>query len=78
MTEKNGVKLDVEFLSHLAAKIDLKIQKANLSKLILDLEIKELTGEMSLEEVNEKKKKLENLEVKINLQIQDIQNLLNL
>ncbi len=57
--------------------LDLKIKKANVSKMSLDFEIKELTGEITADELKEKKSKLVLLEKKIDDEIQELQKLLN-
>ncbi len=57
--------------------LDLKIKKANVSKISLDFEMKELTGEITADELKEKKSKLVLLEKKINDEIQGLQKLLN-
>ncbi len=59
------------------ALLDLKIKKANVSKMSLDFEMKELTGEITADELNEKKSKLVLLEKKIDDEIQGLQKLLN-
>ncbi|MFX0041831.1 MAG: ADP-ribosylation factor-like protein [Candidatus Hodarchaeota archaeon] len=57
--------------------LDLKIKKANVSKMSLDFEMKELTGEITTDELKEKKSKLALLEKKIDDEIQGLQKLLN-
>jgi len=57
--------------------LDIKIKKANLNKMALDYDMQELQGEISAEELEEKKKKIALLVKKLNNQIQEIQNLLN-
>jgi GTPase SAR1 family protein len=57
--------------------LDLKIKKANISKMSLDFEMKELTGEITADELKEKKSKLVLLEKKIDDEIQGLQKLLN-
>ncbi|MFX1321989.1 MAG: hypothetical protein ACFFAQ_10125, partial [Promethearchaeota archaeon] len=57
--------------------LDLKIKKANVSKMSLDFEMKELTGEITADELKEKKSKLDLLEKKIDDEIQELQKLLN-
>jgi signal recognition particle receptor subunit beta len=57
--------------------LDLKIKKANVSKMSLDFEMKELTGEITTDELKEKKSKLVLLEKKIDDEIQGLQKLLN-
>jgi small GTP-binding protein len=56
--------------------MDLKVKKANISKMALDLDMKELTGEITPGELEEKKSKLEKIEASINQQIQDIEDML--
>jgi len=53
--------------------IDLKIKKANLSKMSLDWDMQELMGEISAEELEQKKQKMVVLEKKIDQQIIDLQ-----
>jgi len=56
--------------------MDLKVKKANISKMALDLDMKELTGEITPEELEQKKTKLEKIEANINKQIQEIEQML--
>jgi len=56
--------------------MDLKVKKANISKMALDLDMKELTGEITPGELEEKKAKLEKIEDTINEQIKDIEEML--
>ena len=56
--------------------MDLKIKKANLSKIALDLEMKELTGDISTEEMKEKKARLDKIKSDIDNQIKDLEELL--
>jgi len=56
--------------------MDLKIKKANITKLSLDFDMKELTGEITSEELKVKKQKLKTIEANIEQQIQDIKKLL--
>jgi small GTP-binding protein len=56
--------------------IELKLKKADLNKMALDFEMKELKGEITEEELKEKKKKLEEYEKKVNTQIQDLNKIL--
>jgi hypothetical protein len=56
--------------------MELKIKKANISKMSLDFEMKELTGEISTEEYDEKIKKLQIIEKKIKDQIAELELLL--
>ncbi len=57
--------------------LDIKIKKANLNKMALDYDMQELQGEISAEELEEKKKKITLLVKKLDDQIYEIQNLLN-
>ncbi|MFX0156139.1 MAG: ADP-ribosylation factor-like protein [Candidatus Hodarchaeota archaeon] len=57
--------------------LDLKIRKASISKMLIELDMKELTGEITAEEAREKKKKIDLLVNKIDGQIQELQKLLN-
>ncbi len=56
--------------------MDLKIQHSKLEKLAIDFDMQELTGEITTEQLNEKKGKLETMEIKIKEQIQKIQDIL--
>ena len=56
--------------------MDLKIKKASITKLSLDFDMKELTGEITPEELETKKQKLKTIETNIDQQIQDIAKLL--
>ncbi|MCK4285944.1 MAG: hypothetical protein KAX18_07065, partial [Candidatus Lokiarchaeota archaeon] len=56
--------------------IELKLKKADLYKMTLDFDMKELTGEISAEELAEKKKKINEYEEKIENQIQELEKLL--
>ncbi len=53
--------------------MDLKIKKANIQKMALDFEMQELSGEMTTTQLEEKKKKLDVMEKKIEEQIRDLQ-----
>ena len=57
--------------------MDLKIKFANISKMELDLDMKEISGEITSEEFNEKSQKMKAIKENISKQIDDIQNLLN-
>ncbi len=57
--------------------MDLKIKFANISKMELDLDIKEISGEITSEEFNKKSQKIKAIKANISKQIDDIQNLLN-
>ena len=56
--------------------MDLKIKKANMSKMALDFDMKELTGELTADELKEKKEKLSKIETEINKQIKELEELL--
>jgi small GTP-binding protein len=56
--------------------MDLKIKKANVSKMALDLDMKELTGEITEDELAKKKSKLTEIEAKVAQQIKDLEKLL--
>jgi len=56
--------------------IELKLKKADLYKMALDFDIKELKGEISEEELENKKKKIKEYKKKIDIQIQELQKLL--
>ena len=56
--------------------MDLKIKKANLSKIALDYDMKELTGEITADELNEKKQKLDKIVESVNNQIKDLEEML--
>jgi len=56
--------------------IDLKIKKANLSKMALEFDMKELTGEITAKELEDKKSKLKEIEANINNQIKEVEDLL--
>ena len=57
--------------------MELKIKRAQIQNMVLDFEMKELSGEITPEELKEKKMKLAILEKKIDDQINQIQNILN-
>jgi len=57
--------------------LDLKIKKSNISKMALDFDMKELTGEITVEELDEKKNKLKVIEVEIDKQIKELKELLD-
>ncbi len=57
--------------------MDLKIKFANISKMELDLDMKEFSGEITSEEFNKKSQKIKAIKGNISKQIDDIQNLLN-
>jgi len=56
--------------------IELKLKKADLNKMALDFEMKELRGEITEKDLKEKKKKIEEYEKKINSQIKDLNKIL--
>jgi len=56
--------------------MDLKIKKANISKMSLDFDMKELTGEITSEELEEKKSKMEEIKADLNQQIKELEQLL--
>ncbi|TFF96684.1 MAG: GTP-binding protein [Promethearchaeota archaeon] len=56
--------------------MDLKIKKANIQKMGLDFDMQELSGEITAEELEQKKQRLEILEKKINDQIADLEKML--
>ena len=57
--------------------IELQMKKVNLTKMALDFEMKELSGEITKEELNEKKLKINELVQQIDSQIQELKKLLN-
>ena len=56
--------------------MDLRIKKANITKMSLDFDMKELTGEITPEELESKKQKLKTIEANIDQQIQDLVRML--
>ena len=56
--------------------IELKIKKSNISKMSIDFEMKELMGEITPIELQEKKDKLDAIIKKIDNEINDLQNIL--
>ena len=56
--------------------MDLKIKKANISKMSLDFDMKELTGEITSEELEEKKAKMGAIKEDLNQQIKELEHLL--
>jgi len=56
--------------------MDLKIKKTNISKMSLDFDMKELTGEITSKELEEKKSKLEAIKAGLKLQIKELEQLL--
>ncbi len=76
--EQKSTGLDINQIDNLKKSLlELKIKKADISKMLLDLDMKELTGEITSEELQEKKEKVDVLMNKIDEQIQELQNLLN-
>ena len=59
------------------ALLDLKIRKSYLTKMSLDFDMQELKGEITPEELEDKKDKIKVMMDKIENQIQDIEKLLN-
>ncbi len=57
--------------------LELRIKKTNLTKMSLDLDMQELTGEITSEELQEKKIKINGLIQRIDQQILELQKLLN-
>ena len=56
--------------------LELKIKKANISKMSIDFEMKELMGEITPIELQEKKDKLDAIIKKINYEINELQSLI--
>jgi hypothetical protein len=56
--------------------IDLRIKKANITRMSLDFDMKELTGEITPEELEIKKQKLKTIEANIDQQIHYLRKLL--
>jgi len=76
--EQKPTVLDINQIENLKKSLlELKIKKADISRMLLDLDMKELTGEITSEEFQEKKEKIDLLMDKIDGQIQELQNLLN-
>ncbi|MBD3194972.1 MAG: GTP-binding protein [Candidatus Lokiarchaeota archaeon] len=57
--------------------MDLKIKKAKISKMALDFEMKELSGEITAQELAEKKSRLDKMEENITQQIKELEELMN-
>ena len=57
--------------------VSLKIKKTDIENMALDFEMKELSGEITGEELEQKKARLEAMEQKIEKRIKDIQDMLN-
>ena len=75
--EKTPLVIDKKQAEHAKKTlIELKLKKADLYKMKLDFEMKELNGEISAEELEEKKKKITGYEEKIESQIRELQELL--
>jgi len=58
--------------------MDLKIKKANISRISLDFDMKELTGEITSEELEEKKSKMETMKADLNQQIKELEQILKI
>ena len=56
--------------------MDFKIKKAKLQKMSLDFDMQELSGEITSEQLKEKKEKLSELEKKIEEQIKQTEKYL--
>ncbi|MFX1324834.1 MAG: ADP-ribosylation factor-like protein, partial [Promethearchaeota archaeon] len=56
--------------------IELKLKKADLNKMAIDYDMKELTGEISTEELEQKKRKIIEYKKKIDDQIQELNKIL--
>jgi len=56
--------------------LDLKIKKSNISKIALDFDMKELTGEITSDELEEKKKKLDIIRQQLSTQIKELEDLM--
>ncbi|MFX1488602.1 MAG: hypothetical protein ACFFBI_05605, partial [Promethearchaeota archaeon] len=72
-SEKIGEKQKEEVQKKL---IELKLKRADLYKMTLDFDMKELNGEISAKELQEKKAKIKEYEKKIEEQIRELQRLL--
>jgi small GTP-binding protein len=72
-SEKIGEKQKEEVQKKL---IELKLKRADLYKMTLDFDMKELNGEISAKELHEKKAKIKEYEKKIEEQIRELQRLL--
>jgi small GTP-binding protein len=57
--------------------MDLRIQKAKISKMLLDFEMKELSGEITEDELKQKSAKLSKMEERLNTQIKELEDLIN-
>ncbi len=56
--------------------LDLKIRKSHLTKMMLNFEMQELKGEITTDELNDKSEKIKIMMNKMDLEIQDLENLL--
>ena len=56
--------------------MDLKIKKANISKISLDFDMKELTGEITSDELEEKKEKLILIKQQLDAQIKELEDMM--
>ena len=79
--EQTSIKMSQEMSQQQKSELekslmDLKIKKANLSKIALDYDMKELTGEITADELNEKRQKLEKIVESVNNQIKDLEQML--
>jgi signal recognition particle receptor subunit beta len=75
--EQTSPVIDIKQAEHAKKNlIELKLKKADLYKMTLDFDMKELNGEISAEELEEKKKKIKEYEEKIDKQVQELQKLL--
>ncbi|MFX0027303.1 MAG: ADP-ribosylation factor-like protein [Candidatus Hermodarchaeota archaeon] len=69
--------LDIQQKGNLEKSLmDLKIKKANISKMSLEFDMKELTGEITAKELEDKKNKLREIEKNINNQIRELEELI--
>ncbi|MHA1915020.1 MAG: ADP-ribosylation factor-like protein [Promethearchaeota archaeon] len=74
---KSLISIDIQQEEHARKTlIELKLKKADLNKMTLDFEMKELTGEITSKELKEKMKKIRVYEKKIDNQILEMQKLL--
>ena len=79
--EEESPSTDLESLQNQEENIkkelmDLKLKKAKISKMELDFEMKELSGEITAEELNEKKQRLETLKTNVSQQIEEMEKLI--
>ncbi|MFX1495382.1 MAG: ADP-ribosylation factor-like protein, partial [Promethearchaeota archaeon] len=76
-TVESSNRLDIQQKGDLEkALMDLKIKKANVSKMSLEFDMKELTGEITTKELEDKKNRLREIEKNINTQIHELEELL--